>query len=471
MAISDLNTDGHSDLAIANWDYNYALPGTLSVLLGNGDGTFQPKVDYAAGANPGSVAIADLNGDAHPDVAVANTPGNSLTHTISVWFGNGDGTLGPRNTIPTDGHGPWSLVIADLDEDGRPDIATANYGFPNSITVLLGNGDGTFRHALAIGAGSYFANEQPITTADLDADGHVDVVAGQWVLMGNGDGTFDSPIPFTNGEFMTVADFDADGKFDLVTATPDFNYLTGEVEFRRGNGDGTFAPRVLFGTGRFPHSPVAADFNADGRPDLAVAYYRSNSVSVLLNQAGDQPTPILLSLVSAQVARDRVELTWSDPAGDVSSATVYRRTVRDDWQPLGEIRADGTGQLVYQDTHVISGTSYAYRLGVIEAGQQVFLGETWVNVPVVSKLALAGFRSNPARADRGVAFTLTDASPARLELFDVGGRKIAAREVGTLGAGSHVVTLGEGRTLTPGVYLLRLTQGTRSIKARAVVIQ
>jgi hypothetical protein len=107
----------------------------------------------------------------------------------------------------------------------------------------------------------------------------------------------------------------------------------------------------------------------------------------------------------------------------------------------------------------------------MEAGQEVFGGEAWVDVPVALDLVLQGFRSNPARADRGVAFSLPDASPARLELFDVGGRRIAAREVGALGAGNHIVTLADGRTLTPGVYVLRLSAGPRSLTARAVLLR
>ena len=181
-------------------------------------------------------------------------------------------------------------------------------------------------------------------------------------------------------------------------------------------------------------------------------------------------TPTLLSLVSAHAAPDRVELTWFTPAGDVSRATVYRRTVHDDWEAKGEIWADGSGWLVYRDAQVIAGTRYGYRLGVMEGAQEQFLGETWVEVPVTPQLALAGFRSNPARDDLSVALSLPDASPARLELFDVGGRRIAAREVGPLGAGSHVVTLGDGPRLAPGVYVLRLSQGGRSLTARAVVL-
>jgi len=186
---------------------------------------------------------------------------------------------------------------------------------------------------------------------------------------------------------------------------------------------------------------------------------------------GDLTIPTLVSLVSAHALPDRVELTWFAPARDVSRATVYRRTVRDDWEAIGQISAEGTGWLAYADTHVVAGTRYGYRLGVMEAGQEVFLGETWVDVPVLPELTLAGFRSNPAREDLSVTFSLPDASPARLELFDVGGRRIAAREVGTLGAGSHVLTLGDARTLAPGDYLLRLSRGTRSLTARAVILR
>jgi hypothetical protein len=133
--------------------------------------------------------------------------------------------------------------------------------------------------------------------------------------------------------------------------------------------------------------------------------------------------------------------------------------------------ADGTGRMAYEDTQVIAGARYGYRLGVWEAGEEVFLGETWVDVPVTSELELAGFRPNPAGKELRVAFALADASPARLELFDVAGREVAEREVGTLGAGRHVLTLGHEWKLAAGVYLLRLSQSTRSLTARVVVVE
>ena len=117
------------------------------------------------------------------------------------------------------------------------------------------------------------------------------------------------------------------------------------------------------------------------------------------------------------------------------------------------------------------GARYGYRLGVMDQGREVFAGETWVDVPVAVELALAGVRPNPATQELAVAFSLPDASPARLEAFDLAGRRVVAREVGPLGGGNHEVRLGEGRTLAPGVYLLRLTRGERVLKARAVIVR
>ena len=187
-------------------------------------------------------------------------------------------------------------------------------------------------------------------------------------------------------------------------------------------------------------------------------------------EAGDVWTPPLLALVRTCAAPDRVELAWFAPARDVASAVVYRRAAGEEWAAIGRVWADGTGSLVYEDTHVSPGIRYGYRLGVTEAGEEVLLGETWVEVPAGTTLALAGLRTNPAEDLRAV-FSLPDAAPARLELYDVGGRRIASREVGGLGAGSHVVPLGDGRTVAPGVYVLRLTRGGRSLTARGVILR
>jgi hypothetical protein len=193
-----------------------------------------------------------------------------------------------------------------------------------------------------------------------------------------------------------------------------------------------------------------------------------NDVPVL---AWDWSVPVQLSLLSAQADPDRVRLTWYAAGGADVVATVYRRAPEEDWVALGLVSPDGTGRMVYEDRAVSPGVRYGYRLGVMDQGQVIFAGETWVEVPRLAELALRGVRPNPATTALAVTFSLPDAAPARLEAFDLTGRRVAAREVGPLGGGSHEVALGEGRALAPGVYLLRLTRGARVLKARAVIVR
>ena len=191
----------------------------------------------------------------------------------------------------------------------------------------------------------------------------------------------------------------------------------------------------------------------------------------LARVTADVPVPVLISLASARAENGRVRLTWFAADGRTGAARVYRRTAGSDWQAIASVSADGTGMLAYEDVQVMAGTRYGYRLGVFDAGQELFMGEAWVDVPLAAALALAGLRPNPAVRDLAVAFSLLDASPARLEVLDITGRMVLERQVGALGPGSHVVSLAQGRPLPAGIYLLRLTQGGRSLTARGAVIR
>lgn len=185
----------------------------------------------------------------------------------------------------------------------------------------------------------------------------------------------------------------------------------------------------------------------------------------------DVTTPTLLSLVSAEAEPDRVRLKWFAANNPGLVATVYRRTETGEWKSLGQVAADGTGRMVHEDTQVTAGARYGYRLGVTQGEAEEFLGETWVNVPRAPGFTLAGARPNPAGQDLTVALSLPDASPARLELVDLAGRRVFARDVGRLGAGNHVVHVAHGHTLVAGVYLLRLTRGAHSLTTRAVIVR
>jgi hypothetical protein len=276
VAVGDFNGDGKQDLAVTN-----QLSSTVSILLGNGDGGFQPEVSFSTGTNPVSASVGDLNGDGKQDFVVANQSG-----TVSVFLGNGDGTFQPAVTFPG-GPQPDYVALGDFNGDGRQDIVVTNGNLSNTISVLLGNGDGTFQPEVSYPCG---VNPVNISVGDFNGDGKQDLVvpndipsgAGTvTVLLGNGDGTFQSPLGYPAGDnpdFVVVGDFDGDGKQDLAVTNEGNN----ELSVLSGNGDGTFQSSVSYSTGLQPFSISVGDFNGDGVEDLAVANAASSSISVYL---------------------------------------------------------------------------------------------------------------------------------------------------------------------------------------------
>jgi hypothetical protein len=276
----DFNGDGHPDLAVAHHNNN---PGGVSVLLGNGDGSFQPFVDHATGATtamPYSVVATDLNGDGHWDLVAAN----NFSGDVAVLLGNGDGTF-QANVRYTAGPSPFGIAAADFDGDGHIDIATANSSV--FATALLGTGTGGFKTASRYQAGGAYPawGVDDIATADVNADGILDLATtdndGVSVFTGNGDGTFAtqpwvSPTPF-GGRHVTPADVNLDGYIDIVATLQN-----GPVYVLLSNGDGTFLDPIAANGPAAPTWVAVADFDRDGEPDLAVANASDSSVYVLL---------------------------------------------------------------------------------------------------------------------------------------------------------------------------------------------
>jgi hypothetical protein len=291
VAVADVNGDGNPDIIAANRSDHVATGwGTVSVLLGNGDGTFQPQQKYPISSGVRlfhvSLAVADVNGDGKPDLVTANY-GADRTGSVSVLLGNGDGTFQAQQSLAVASPG-YSLAVADLNGDGKPDLVTAN-GAVNAVSVMFGNGDGTFRPQVSVTAD---ARGGPATVADVNGDGKPDIVTvgilnDVSVLLGNGDGTFQpqQPFPVQAGPFaVAVADINGDGEPDIVTAD-----RNGTAGILLGNGGGTFQYQLAFAAGGTPFGEAAtdfngapADFNGDGKPDVVVTNFLSNTVSVLL---------------------------------------------------------------------------------------------------------------------------------------------------------------------------------------------
>ena len=201
----------------------------------------------------------------------------------------------------------------------------------------------------------------------------------------------------------------------------------------------------------------------------AVDVHGNESRFALVTPSGAVGT--LASLVSAQFADGVVRLRWTAGANPGLVATLYRRTVSSGWLPLGNVTADGSGWIDYEDRDVQPGAAYGYRLGIFDGDQEVFLGEAWVDVPLLN-LALQGVRPNPVLSgELRVHFTLPNAAPTTLQLHDVTGRLLRSVEVGMLGGGYHVVALGEGSPLPAGVYLVRLVRNGCALTAKAVVVK
>ena len=285
VAVGDFNGDGIPDMAAAV----YATEsGTVSILLGKGDGTFQRPVNYTVGYGAAAVAIGDFNHDGKLDLAVGVANYYYGSSNVSILLGNGDGTFQPAVTYSVQ-YDPVSVAVGDFNHDGKLDLVAANSG-SNTVSILLGNGDGTFQPQVA-----YAVGNDPVSVAvgDVDGDHNLDLVVANAmsnnlsILLGKGDGTFQQQTTYAVGKdpvSVALRDFNKDGKLDLAVVVAGAPGSPGVLAIVLGNGDGTFRPPVNYTVGLSPSSVTVGDFNGDGNPDLAVANLRSGNVSILLGE-------------------------------------------------------------------------------------------------------------------------------------------------------------------------------------------
>jgi len=321
VAVGDFNGDGIPDLAAADFGGN-----TVSILLGQGAGIFQAPVGYAVGPFPTSVAVGDFNGDGFLDLAVANVNNYKAGGSVSVLLGRGDGTFQtPVNYAASPGE-PFYLVVADLNHDGTADLAVADHG--GDLAVYLGNGDGTFQAAVNYVPG---LNSQSVVAGDFNGDGTPDLaVTGKLsddvsIFIGKGDGTFEPAVSYpvgTSPGVVAAGDFNTDGKLDLAVSDNGSN----NISLLAGKGDGTFQAATTLDTGHGPVGLAVGDVNGDSKADIVVCALNSSVVDVLLGNgdgsfqalmaysAGSKPRIVAVADLNLDGAPD---LAVADSAGGV----------------------------------------------------------------------------------------------------------------------------------------------------------
>jgi hypothetical protein len=477
ITLADFNNDGRPDLAVVN-QATSTSQSSVSVLLGNGDGSFQPAVNtdvQNSGLGTGnavSAVVGDFNGDHLPDLAlntdgpagpavevllgkgdgsfqpnhqilsVGQTPlsmaagdfdgngtldlvtANSTDGTVSVLLGNGDGSFRPRTDLAVGG-APRAVVVGDFNGDGRLDVATAEQ-LTNNVGVLLGNGDGTFGQPLVFAASGQNFTPESLAVGDVNGDGKADLVIKSvsvlesdafqlGVLLGNGNGAFQAPLlgaaqPGGSGD-LALSDFNNDGLLDVAVAD-ELGAPSGNLSVFAGNGDGTFQSLVrldLLTGGDGPKGVAAADLNGDGLLDLVAANTGSSTVGVLLNNstgttAVKTGTRLSTSTATA-VSGQRVTLTeMVTSTSGVPTGTV---TFLDGTTVLGTVaRLDAAGQATIRvslgvGSHALT-ASFAGTGGFADSFD---LTDLTVN-PASTTVAL-GSSVNPAATGQAVTFTAT----------------------------------------------------------------
>ena len=361
VAFGDVNGDGRADLITAN-----AFSNNVSVLLGLSGGGFGAATNYGVGDDPQSVALGDVNADGRADLITANN--NSDNVSVLLGCGSTGGQCFQAASNYGVGNQPYSVVVRDVNADGRADLITANY-LTDNVSVLLGQSGGGFGAATNYGAG-----DGPILVAlgDVNADGRADLITANYlsdnvsVLLGLSGGGFGAPTNYGVGRgpySVVVRDVNADGRADLITA----NFFSDNVSVLLGQSGGGFGAPANYGVGRGPNSVAVGDVNADGRVDIITANTGSDNVSVLLGQsgggfgapanygAGDAPYSVVVGdvnadgradLITANANSNNVSVLLGQSGGGLQSATNYGVGNGPFSVVLGDVNADGRTDLI-----------------------------------------------------------------------------------------------------------------------------
>jgi hypothetical protein len=529
VAAGDLDGDGHLDLVTTNVS-NFS---SASILRGTGTGAFEPARHLGTAYQARWPTLGDFDEDGDLDLAVVSR----FASTVSVHRNNGDATFGSAKILPVP-TGPTTLASGDVDGDGRADLLTS--GNSDTLWVLLANGPATFAPPTAVRTPVPFGY---LEVDDVNGDDRLDLIGRSYredsvvtVQLGNGDGSFQAGTSWLVGRRpsdIEIADFDEDGRADLLASVTGTYPSQPEstLSLLRGNGDGTFQPRVALVTLSFPSNLAVADFDGDGHADIAVQHVGSYVLSFFLGN-GDASF------------RPRIDFEWSDGGGlhaadfdedgfddfAFSYGSIYGSAIfvligagdGTFWDPtmftdgvlglaeIEDMNGDGHQDLVGMDTnsgaiHVLVGNGDAvfaapafghgldgnYDVAFADFDQDGAIDVASANYslrqlsillnttphpasvradPATPVGGLLRVMPNPARGRLVLEFASLARAPARIEIFDVSGRRVTSRDLAARDPATHRIVISEGAKLRAGVYFAKWTQQSRSGAVRFAVL-
>lgn len=444
LVAGSFKSPNETDLAtlVSSCTQSSCPPGDAAILLGNENGTFQTPVDYLVDAGPSYLAAGDFNGDGSLDLAVTNASSN----TVSILLGNGDGTFRAHVDYPAP-TGP--IVTGDFNGDGKLDLAIlGNYltGGSSTVSILLGNGDGSFQAPVAYAtAGS----PTSIAAGDFNGDGNLDLAVGTVdgpvsILLGNGDGTFQPHVDYPSGGYLvddigswsdlalSVADFNGDGKLDLAMGLE----FSASASILLGNGDGTFQSPIVYTVGeRNVSSITVGDFNGDGVPDLAATDSNNSTLSVLLSISFRAVSPAALNFGSQGVGTTSLPqiITISNPSNlqfnisSIAAAGSFAQT-----NTCGSSLTPGASCTV---SVTFSPTTMGLQQGTITITDSTQTSPQ--AVPLTGTGASGSFlTSYPSRVDFAPQAVGTKSAATALMLVNTGNASLSLTSIGITGANS-----------------------------------